>query len=212
MFRDSRSRAGEELSHLLEDYKKAKKTIVLGIPPGGVIVAHAIAKKLELPFDVIVTSVITYEEEETGKTVEIGAAAEDGYAYVDPLKIDQYDIHEDMLRELAEESSINIEKRVDEYREGRSLPPLENRTVILVTDRMANGYAPLAALQIIEQQNPAKIIIATPIILSDVAQELNAAFSEVYALKTPETEEEMKEFFKDFRKIDDEDAIELIKQ
>src|SRR3989337_982054 len=57
MFRD-RAHAGQILADMLRSYR-ASDALVLAIPAGGVPVAAAIARALELPLDVAVVSKIT---------------------------------------------------------------------------------------------------------------------------------------------------------
>src|SRR5678816_41094 len=52
-FRD-RTDAGHELAGPLQPFARSADAIVLGLPRGGVPVAHEIARELELPLDVVV--------------------------------------------------------------------------------------------------------------------------------------------------------------
>lgn len=46
--------AGKYLASLLTEFKNKPNTIVIGIPGGGAILSHEIAKELNLPEDIIV--------------------------------------------------------------------------------------------------------------------------------------------------------------
>lgn len=208
---DPRILAGEHLAELLMDYR-GQNLLILGLTPGGVIVGKTVAAKMGAAFDIIVAHDLTYEDEETGNEIDIGAISEEGQSYIDPILVEEKNITEDIVREVTEEESIEVEKKVELYRDGRSIKSLDDKTVILVSDHVLRGYRTYAALQFIQSQKPNEIVIAAPIILSEVAQELDAVVSDVVCMKLPESIEEFEELHKDFPPIDDDEVIESLKK
>src|SRR3989338_7866649 len=57
---ENREQVGRLFGEVLLRYKAKKNTVVLGIPRGGVIVAAEIARKLQLPLDVLVIKKLGY--------------------------------------------------------------------------------------------------------------------------------------------------------
>src|SRR3989344_6685650 len=73
MFRD-REDAGEKLGDMLTHYR-GQNAVVLALPRGGVVLGRAVAKKLRLPLDIVVTRKIGHP---TSPEYAIGVVDESG--------------------------------------------------------------------------------------------------------------------------------------
>ena len=83
MFRDRRH-AGELLSGLLGGYRDRVRTVVLGLPRGGVVVAASLARELALPLDVFVVRKLGAPSQ---PELAIGAVAAGGLVVLDDAAI-----------------------------------------------------------------------------------------------------------------------------
>ncbi|MBZ2165772.1 phosphoribosyltransferase [Methanobacterium sp. VT] len=157
IFKD-RKHAGNILADMLIDYKDTK-SIIFGIPAGGVPVAEPIASKLNLNLDVAVVSKITLPwNTEAG----YGAVAFDGTVELNHDVLSQIGLNKDQIKAGIEKTSLKIERRIKTFRGLKPFPETENHTVILVDDGIASGFTMLVAVEALKKTGANKIIIAVP--------------------------------------------------
>jgi predicted phosphoribosyltransferase len=145
MFKD-RAEAGQILAEELEHYR-TQNPLVLGIPRGGVQVGFQIAKHLECDFSIVIVRKLGHPRQ---PEAAIGAIAEDKSIYLNPSTIDL--ISEDQIDDLVEREEAEIERRIELYRDGKPLPPLKDRTVILVDDGAATGATLFATIELCKKK------------------------------------------------------------
>src|SRR3984957_13787349 len=145
-FPDRRA-AGRMLAERLADAVDldywAERTVVLGLPRGGVAVAREVAAVTGLPMDVIVTRKIGYPKQ---PELAVGAIAGGRRQPVcDAQLIDRLGLAPEDLAEVVAAEEAELDRRVRVYRGGRPLPPLAGRCVIVVDDGLATGSTARAA-------------------------------------------------------------------
>jgi predicted phosphoribosyltransferase len=155
---EDRAEAGRLLAKKLIQYRDSGG-IVLGIPSGGVPVAREIAVALNLSMDLMIVRKlqIPYNPE-----AGFGAIAPDGEVILNEQLLYQLGLTEDEIRAQAELAKEVIRRRNQVFRNGRPLPYLKDRIVILVDDGLASGYTMLAAVRFVKKRAPASIIVAVP--------------------------------------------------
>lgn len=159
IFQD-RKEAGRYLAQELHKYKGSKAiAIVLGIPSGGVPVASEIARRLTLPMDLIIVRKIQIPyNPEAG----FGAMGPDGEVIFNEKLLRQLNLTEKEIAIQIEKTEEVIKRRNQLFREGRPVPALKDKIVIIVDDGLASGYTMLAAVSFIKKKMPQKIIVAVP--------------------------------------------------
>lgn len=209
-FRDRRE-AGRRLAERLESFRE-DHPVVLGIPRGGVVVAHEIATVLGAPLDVLVVRKLGYPgHEEAG----FGAVGEDGVLvpeYLGDLKPGEpgYDI----ARQVEEGKRAEVAERVQRYRRGRPRVPVEGATAIVVDDGIATGYTFAAALAIARAQAPARLIAAAPVASHEGATLVAGYCDELVTLGTAERGLffAVSLYYENFPQVSDEEVVELLSQ
>lgn len=157
IFRD-RAHAGKVLAGMLGSFKNSE-AIVLGVPAGGVPVAAAIAKELNLVFDVAVVSKITLPwNTEAG----YGAVAFDGSIRLNEKLLPRLGLSEQQVEEGIQKTRQKVTSRVRRLRGQREFPDLRERPVILVDDGLASGYTLMAGVEALSKAKAIQIIIAVP--------------------------------------------------
>ncbi|MDH5649645.1 MAG: phosphoribosyltransferase family protein [Gammaproteobacteria bacterium] len=157
VFRD-REHAGEVLAGMLESYR-GSNTLVLAIPAGGVPVAVALAKSLQLELDVIVTKKITLPwNSEFG----YGAVAYDGTVHLNDALLPQLKLSKEEIKRDTETTIAKVRLRNKLFRGDLAFPDISGRSVILVDDGLATGITYYTAIQSLKKSGAAKIIGATP--------------------------------------------------
>jgi putative phosphoribosyl transferase len=178
VFKD-RKDAGEKLAEALTAYK-GKKPLALAIPRGGVAVGYQVARHLQGDFSIIVVRKLPFPDNpESG----FGAIAENGITYfVDSaLKV----LSSNAVERIVEEQKLEIKRRIEILRGGKSLPAMKNRTVILVDDGIAMGSTMRAAIMQCRSNKPAKIVVASPVAGPSTAADLEKFVDEVVILEKP---------------------------
>jgi putative phosphoribosyl transferase len=151
--------AGQHLAQLLLPTRDSQ-AIVLALPPGGLVVASETARVLRLPLDVLL--VRTFAIRPYPQLVA-GALSEGGGLCLNRTVLRLPDaalsnVWQEVRRTMHELQALNTI-----YRHGRSLPPLQRRTVILIDDGLGDGLAQLAALAALRHLHLARCIVATPL-------------------------------------------------
>jgi putative phosphoribosyl transferase len=157
VFRD-RADAGKVLAGMMESYHNVN-AIVLAIPAGGVPVGAMIAKKLELPLDVAVTTKITLPwNPEAG----YGAVAFDGTVKLNEGLISYLGLSHREIRQGIERTTQKVRQRLKSLRGDRPLPELSGRTVVLVDDGLASGFTMRTAVEALHKAQAEQIVVAVP--------------------------------------------------
>src|SRR5215467_6329669 len=127
VFRD-RVEAGRLLASNLTSYRDDPNGLILALPRGGVAVGYELTLALHLPLDVFITRKLSTPD---NPEYAIGAVSETGALYLNPEAVEVFHLSHDDLEGLIEVQRQEIARRQALYRQGRSVPVLTNRTVIL---------------------------------------------------------------------------------
>ena len=157
LFRD-REDAGRQLADFLEPRYKEANPLILGIPRGGVEVAYYVAHLLQAELSLLVSKKLPLPSR---KEFGIGAIAEEHTVYVSAEG--RHLLSSDALNEIIEMQMEEVARRVDRYRQGKPLPNMVGRTVILVDDGIATGVTLVPALWLCQKNGAARVIIAAPV-------------------------------------------------
>jgi putative phosphoribosyl transferase len=207
MFED-RISAGKKLSEKLTVYE-SENPLVIALPRGGVAVGFPIAKKLHAQLEVeIVRKLGAPQNLELG----IGAIAEDGIVYLDTKMMDYLQVSQGTLHVIQERETAELKRRKQLYRNGKPLPLLTNRTVILVDDGLATGASAHAAILSVKKHHPKKIIFAAPVCSKEIAATIRQIVDGIVCLEFPDNLEAIGRYYEDFRQVNDEEVLTLLQR
>jgi len=197
MFRD-RIEAGILLAEKLKKYKN-DKGIVLAVPRGGVPVAYAVARELNLPIELILTKKIGHPG---NKEYAIGAASLSDYFIVP---------HEEVSDEYIQEELKKIRSRLKEmhrkFMGDKEPESLEGKTIIVIDDGIATGNTLLGTVNVLRKSKPGKIVIAVPVASESAVEKLTTEVDEVIAILIPEFFYGVGAFYEDFSQVTDEEVM-----
>ncbi len=204
MFND-REDAGRQLGNALIKYKR-KSPLVLAIPRGGVEVGYQVATCLQADFSIIVTRKLPYPDNpEAG----FGAVAEDGSLYL--LEEASQWLSERTVRKIIEEQRQEIQRRITVLRQGRALPEITKRTVILVDDGIAMGSTMHAAVLVCQKKGAKHIVVAAPVSSEQVAGEFEQIVDDVEILEKPVDFYAVAQAYRLWHDVPDTEVITLLK-
>jgi putative phosphoribosyl transferase len=205
IFKD-RAHAGKELAHLLEPKYKHLNPLVFGIPRGGVELAYYVARKLEVELFFIVAKKLAFPE---NPEYGFGALAEENCVYVSQRGTD---ILEDrIIDHIISVQNVEISRRVEKYRQGRPLPDMTDRTVILVDDGIATGVTLVPVVQLCKKKKARQIIVAAPVAGKRYDKGLDEADA-MEILVQPENFHAVGEVYYSFGDFSDEELMALLKK
>lgn len=202
-FRDRRD-AGRRLAGALGQYDRAPGVQVLALPRGGVIVADEISRALGLPLDVLITRKLGAPG---NPELAMGALTETGYRHVNPAVMEQYGVSSAQLDAEVGRQQQEITRQIARYRQGRPLPSLSGRTVILVDDGFATGATFLASLAGLRSLPVPHLAAALPVAPPDARRELESKADTVVILHEPERFFAIGPFYDDFGQTEDDEVI-----
>ncbi len=157
------------------------RTVVVGLPRGGVLVAAEVARALRAPLEVIVVRKIGHPAR---RELGLGAVAEGGIRVLNRELIARLAVAPEDLDRVVEEELAEADRRMACYRGDRPSPDLRGRTVVIVDDGVATGYTVQAAIEAVRRKGPALIVLAVPVGSADAISRLRGQVDMVVCLRT----------------------------
>jgi erythromycin esterase-like protein/predicted phosphoribosyltransferase len=202
--RDAGCHLAETLWAFLEDQEDV---VILALPRGGVPVAAEIAKFLGKPFDLLVVRKLGIPGHEE---VAMGAIASGGVQILDQELISRLNINREDVETVVQKEIRELARREAQYRGSRKAPSVMGRTVILVDDGIATGSSMSAAIQLIREQEPERILVAVPVAPQDTVRRLREEADEVVVVLEPDPFVAVGQCYQDFSQTTDEEVQVLL--
>ena len=196
----NRSAAGRALARALKPFCN-NNCVVLAIPRGGVPVAAAVARELNVPLQVWLSKKIGHPRQ---KEYAIGAVTLSN-VYLIP--------HEEVPEEYLASEIKAVRQRLQEMQQRFGVADakaLKGKTAVLVDDGIATGNTLMAAVRLLRQQEPARILIAVPVAARQAQELLAPEVDELICLHTPELFTGVGAFYEDFEQTSDEEVVALL--
>jgi putative phosphoribosyl transferase len=170
-------------------------------------VGYQLSLALHIPLDVFITRKIGAPD---NPEYAIGAVAETGSRYLNQEAVWAFGLSRYGLDRLIHVQENEIARRKDLYRQGRPLPQLTGRTVLLVDDGIATGSTFLASALAIRSLQPHRLVGVIPVGPLSTIREVRAHVDELVVLMTPDPFEAVGNFFADFTQVEDRDVVEYL--
>ena len=208
IFRD-RAHAGRELAAKLSHYANQPGVLVLALPRGGVVVAFEVARALNAQLDVFLVRKLGVPGQ---RELALGAIASGGIRVLNEEVLQALPVSEEMIEHIAAAEQRELERREQVYRGGRPAPEVRGRTIILVDDGIATGSTMRAAVRALRQQQPERVVVATPVAPAEACQELAQEADAVVCLDSPEPFYAISQWYEDFAQTSDDEVRELLER
>jgi putative phosphoribosyl transferase len=206
LFRD-RADAGRVLAADLAGYAGRSDVLVLALPRGGVPVAYEVARALGAPLDVFLVRKLGLPGHEE---FAMGAIASGGIRLINEQVVRAYGVTDGEIEAIASAEQRELDRRERSYRDGRPLPDLAGRTVILIDDGLATGATMQAAVLALREESPARIVVAVPVAAAETCDELRLLVNEIVCAETPTPFYAVGLWYEDFAQTTDEEVHELL--
>ena len=205
-FRD-RIDAGQRLAARLTEYAGRADVLVLGLPRGGIPVAHEVAKSLGAPLDVLLVRKLGVPSH---PELAMGAIAAGGVEVLSRDLIHDLGIPDAVVEQVAVRERQELARRDALYRGARPPVVVRGRTVVLVDDGLATGSTMEAAILALRQQAPARIVVAVPVGARDACERLARVANAVVCVSTPEQFNAVGSWYDAFAQTTDDEVTQLL--
>ena len=202
----NRQDAGRQLAIKLQSLK-IKDGLIIGLPRGGVVVADEIARKLDLPLDIIIPRKIGAP---FNPELAIGALVEDTVLLNDAL-IEEFGIDATYIRSEIAKEKKEAARRLALFRHGKSPPAFKGRTVIVVDDGIATGATMRASLQYLKSKDAKRLIAAVPVAPPETVKQLQNEGFQVICLYTPASFAAVGQFYEEFPQTQDSEVVKILR-
>lgn len=198
---NDRKEAGILLSERLKKYQNSN-TIILAVPRGGVPVGYEIAKRLHLPMDIVISKKIGHPN---NKEYAIGAVSMNSMTLKEHPEVPQRYIEDEVirLRKLLKE-------KYELYMGNREPIDIQGKNVIVVDDGIATGNTLIASISMLRKKEPAKIIVAVPVLPADVIPIFQRNADEFVYLIAAKYFRGVGGFYEQFDQVEDEEVIRML--
>ena len=171
--------------------------------------AFEVARRLRANMDVFVVRKLGVPGH---SELAMGAVASGGIRVLNYDVLNSLEIPSQTIEAVARRETLELERREQLYRSGRSLLAIEGRIVILVDDGLATGSTMRAAALALRRHGPQKIVVAVPVAPPSVCAELKREVDEVVCGETPEPFHAVGSWYRDFTQVTDNEVRELLER
>lgn len=206
LFRD-RVEAGRQLAASLTEFAGRPDVVVLGLPRGGIPVAHEVAIRLGVPLDVFVVRKLGVPGQ---SELAMGAIASGGIEVLSHQLIRDLGIPQALVEQVAVRERLELDRRDVLYRAGRAAAVVEGRTVLLVDDGLATGSTMEAGITALRHLAPAQIVVAVPVGARETCERLRSIADQVVCVSTPAPFEAVGAWYEEFSQTTDEEVVRLL--
>ncbi len=206
MFTD-RTEAGRRLADRLSHLRAHPDVVVVGLPRGGVPVAAEVAESLGAPLDVIVVRKlgVPFQPE-----LALGAIGEDDVRVVNDDLVRMAGVTDDEIAEVEARERIELDRRAEHFRRGRTRIRLTGRVVVVVDDGVATGSTARAACQVAKAEGAARVVLAVPVAPTDWTDRLADVADELIAVDTPACFMAVGQHYRTFDQTTDDEVIRCL--
>lgn len=201
---DAGHRLAERLKALHLDHP-----VVLAIPRGGLPVGAVLARELDGELDVVLSRKLRHPWQ---PELAIGAIAEDGQVYLNPIARDMEEVEADYIERERQHQVEEISRRRGLFRAMRPAAVLTGRDVVVVDDGIATGSTMIAALDSVRGQGARRVVCAAPVAPPERLAEIRAHCDEAVCLETPDPFYAIGQFYRSFEQVEDSRAAEILRE
>ena len=208
VFKD-RKEAGQLLAQNLSP-SVSPDALVLAIPAGGVPVGLEIARRLNLPLDLMIVRKIQIP----GNTeAGFGAVGPDGEVIFNQDLLKRLRLTEEEIDEEVQKTKKIVMARNGIFRGERIFPEVTDMTAILVDDGLASGFTMAEAVSFLRRRKAEKIIVAVPTAPEETVKRLLPNVDEIYVLNIRTFSAfAVAEAYQNWYDLGDEEVISLLKE
>jgi putative phosphoribosyl transferase len=204
---DDRVDAGRQLAELVAPRIEGARSVILGLPRGGVPVAKEIASRVGAPLDVLLVRKlgVPWQPE-----LAFGAISSGDVIVYNEEVLRMLDLSPQEIDEVVERERVELARRERLYRGGRPPVPVSGKTAVVVDDGIATGSTMRAALRALATRGVSRTIVASPVAPPETVERLLAEAQDVICLQMPPNLAAIGFWYEDFAPVPDEEVERLL--
>ena len=121
-------------------------------------------------------------------------------------------IGRDRIEAETKREQAELDRRERLYRKNEAPLDFAGRTVIVVDDGLATGSTMAAAIAVIRQHKPARVVLAVPVAPIDTLERFRLVVDELVYLETPDPFLAVGYWYVDFAQVDDAEVIAILEK
>jgi len=161
---------------------------------------------LNLPLEIVLSKKIGHP---LHKEFAVGAVTLDDI----DLSKDAIGIPKHYVKKETQRIRAKLLQRKELYYGTRTPRSFKGKIAILVDDGVATGHTLLSSIELIDKQQPLRIVVAIPVGSPSTLKKIKElpSVNELNYLLAPENFQSVGQFYKDFSPVEDQDAIRLFR-
>jgi putative phosphoribosyl transferase len=204
---EDRSEAGRRLAKRLGQFHNTS-AVILAIPRGGVPVAAAAAKRLQLEWNVIVARKLPIP---SNPEAGFGAVTADGNVVLNEQIMHGLGLTKTLIDKVVTDQKAEASRRTRLYSAACLPAVVADRTVIVIDDGLASGYTMLASIKSLRAHSASKIIAAAPVASRSAASQVQEAADEtIFEVISSAVPFAVADFYLNWYDLTDEEVITLL--
>jgi putative phosphoribosyl transferase len=202
--RDAGRKLGQALARL-----RRERPLVVGLPRGGVVVAHEVALALGAPLDVVVVRKlgVPFQPE-----LAFGAIGEGDVVLIDERRARECELDDAAVNAVVARERAELARRSRLFRGDGAPAPVAGRTVVLVDDGIATGATAHVAARVLRRRGAARIVLAVPFAPPDVRHRFASDVDEVVCLESSAAFHAVSQAYAGFEQTSDQEVVELLRR
>ncbi len=201
--------AAEALSALLPEARMQKEAwIVTAVEKGGVVIADALARRLNLEVEWLMGESIVAPANEA---CELGRVSETEEIVINDALVRSFDIQYDYIYgEAHRRHEEKILAAIYHFRKGRPLRDFGGRNVLLVDEGTESGLKLMCAVKSVLKMNPNALYVGTPVMPTEVHEALEPLCDAVFCPNVLDDYIETSCYYSTLDKVSDETIITIL--
>lgn len=205
--------AGHELAdHVADRLDREWKAdqwdlLVLGLPRGGVVVATAVAERLDVELEVLCVRKLGVPGH---PELAFGAIAADGTQVRDLGLLASVGASNAEIDAVVQRETVELRRREVAYRGARPPLDLHERDLVIVDDGLATGATARAACLAARAAGAARVALAVPVAPRDAVDDLAKVADLVVCPRTPRRFGAVSRWYADFAEVTDDEVRALL--
>lgn len=200
-----RQEAAEFLALRLRDYR-GRRPLVLGLPPGGIVLGAHLAQELGADLDAFLARDIPAPAGEA-----LGTVTESGYLRLDPPGDTGGAVEPAYVEARLEEARRELRRRRATYTPTQAPCNPAGRVVILVDECLTSPAAAETAATALREVGAEKVVVASPVAPASAVEALRKTADEVVCLTAPERVSDPGCHYLDLPPVDDAQVAALLR-
>jgi putative phosphoribosyl transferase len=206
MILKNRAEAGKKLAEKLINYREGDNLSILAVLPNGVEVGRQISLALGYPLKGIIVEKIVLPRV---PALAVGAVGSVGRPVVEERLVKKFEVKKESLQAEISKLKLKVKNQSKAYKNIGAIAA-EDGTVLIIDDGIATGFTMGAAIKMVRQSNPKKIVAVAPVIAKEVLAKIESLADEVVYLTSPALFISLSEFYSEFPKVTEKKIKELL--